>query len=162
MPKTPSSEPPPPLSPACDPRLPAAALAYRTAHNSLSQTDLGAINVTTWLYPNPQGVHGVQVNPNGTIAQLKQQSGAAPTPDAETGFHSEAMAAEWFRTRRDLTVLQVFTERYPCSKMCAPILKHHYPGTPWCFYTGRSSWTNGRGQFIVRAAGILKSAYGLP
>ena len=56
MPKTPSSDPPPPLSPACDPRLPAAALAYRTAHNLLSQTDLGAINVTAWLYRYPQGV----------------------------------------------------------------------------------------------------------
>jgi len=162
MPKTPSSEPPPPFSPACDPRLPAAALAYRTTQNLLSQTDLGAINVTAWLYRDPQGVQGVQVNPNVTIAQLKQQFGPAPTRDAETGFHSEAVAAEWFRTRRDLTVLQVFTERYPCSKMCAPLLKHYYPGIPWYFYYRPTSWTNDRGQFIPRAAGILKSAYGLP
>jgi hypothetical protein len=104
----------------------------------------------------------VQVNPNVTISQLKQQHGPAATPDAEVGFHSEAVAAEWFRTRRDLKVLQVFTERYPCAKTCAPLLKDYYPGISWYFYYRSSSWTNDRGQFIARAAAILKSAYGLP
>ena len=160
MPKIPSSDPA--FGPACDSRLPAAALAYRRTNGLLSQTDLGALNITAWLYSNKQSVEDVQVNPNVTIAHLKQLYGSAATPDAELGFHSEAMAAEWFRTRPDLKVLQIFTERYPCSKTCAPLLRHYYPGRAWHYYYRPSSWTNDRGQFIARAAAILKSAYGLP
>lgn len=160
MPKTPSSEPS--FSPACDPRLPAAAFAYRTSNNLLSQTDLGAINITAWLCRDKQGVEAVQVNPNVTIAQLKQHYGSAASPDAELGFHSEGIAAEWFRTHPQLKVLQIFTERYPCAKTCAPLLKHYYPGVAWYYYYKPSSWTNDRGQFIARASKILKSAYGLP
>ena len=160
MPKTPSSEPS--FGPLCDPRLPTAALAYRRKNNLLSPSDLGAINVTAWLYRDKQGVEGVQVNPNVTIAHLKQLHGSAATPDAEVGFHSEALAAEWFRTRPQFTVLSIFTERYPCAKSCAPLLRTYYPGRTWYYYYKPSSWTNDRGQFIARAAGILKSVYGLP
>jgi hypothetical protein len=159
MPKTPSSDPP--TSPICDPRLPSAALAYRKSNNLLSQTDLGALNVTAWLYCDKQGVEAVQVNPNVTIAQLKSQFGSAATPDAELGFHSEAIAAEWFRTRTQLKVLQIFTERYPCAKSCGPLLKTYYPGRTWYYYYRPSSWTTDRGQFIARAATVLKTAYSL-
>ena len=75
---------------------PATALAYRRTNGLLSQTDLGALNITAWLYCDKQGIESVQVNPNVTIAQLRQLYGSAATPDAELGFHSEAMAAEWF------------------------------------------------------------------
>ena len=112
--KRPSSEPA--TNPICDPRLPAAALAYQRSNNLLSQTDLGTLNVTAWLYCDKEGVEAVQVNPNVTISQLKRQFGSAATPDAELGFHSEAMAAEWFRTRTQLKVLQIFTERIPVQK----------------------------------------------
>jgi hypothetical protein len=59
-------------------------------------------------------VEGIQVNPNVTIAELERLFGPASTPDAEVGFHSEACAAEWFRLRPDLHVLQIFSERVPC------------------------------------------------
>ncbi|MCP5113983.1 MAG: hypothetical protein GY953_24380, partial [bacterium] len=75
---------------------------------------LGAINVTAWLYRDRRGVEGIQVNPNITIAELARDFGPAPTRDAEIGFHSEGRAAEWFRVRPDLQVLQIFTERIPC------------------------------------------------
>jgi Xanthomonas XOO_2897-like deaminase len=161
MPKVPNSKPAD--SPRCDPRLPDAALRYRmTANPQLTTRDaLGAINVTAWLYRDRSGVEGIQVNPNVTIAELTRVFGPAPTPDAEVGFHSEGRAAEWFRVRPNLQVLQIFTERIPCRQMCAPMLKNYYPGVPWYYYYDASSWVGNRGELLKRAGDILKAAYGL-
>ncbi len=91
MPKLPSSRPD---GLKCDPRLPIEALAYhRTSTPSLiSQEALGRINVTAWLYVDDGGVTRVKVNPNITLAQIRDEFGRAPTRDAETGIHSEGIA----------------------------------------------------------------------
>jgi hypothetical protein len=117
--------------------------------------------VTAWLYRDKQGVEGIQANPNITIAELRALFGRAATPQAEVGFHSEARAAEWFRLRPDLQVLQIFTERVPCIHMCAPLLRHYYPGVPWYYYYDSSSWVGNRGELLKRAGDILKTVYGL-
>lgn len=150
-------------SPRCDPRLPEAALRYRrTANPQLTTREaLGAINVTAWLYRDRNGVEGIQVNPNTTIADLTRVFGPAATPDAEVGIHSEGRAAEWFRLRQDLRVLQIFSERVPCAKMCAPLLRHYYPGVPWYYYYDSGSWVGNRGEMLKRAGDILKTVYGL-
>ncbi len=161
MPRTPNSRPID--SPRCDPRLPQAALRYRiTASPPLTTREaLGTINVTAWLYRDKQGVEGILVNPNVTIAELARAFGPAATPDAEVGFHSEGRAAEWFRTRPDLQVLQIFTERIPCARMCAPLLRVYYPGVPWYYYYDSTSWKGSRGELLKRAGDVLKTAYGL-
>lgn len=161
MPRTPNSKPID--SPRCDPRLPEAALRYRlTANPPLTSRDaLGAINVTAWLYRDESGAEAIQVNPNTTIAELHRLFGPAATPDAEVGIHSEGKAAEWFRIRPTLKVIQIFTERIPCAQMCAPLLRHHYPGVPWYYYYDSTSWRGARGERIKRAGDILKTVYGL-
>jgi hypothetical protein len=121
---------------------------------------LGAINVTAWLYQDKQGIEGIQLNPNTTIAELLRQFGPADTPDAEVGIHSEGKAAEWFRTRPDFRVLQIFSERIPCPMMCGPMLRHYFPGVPWYYYYDRNSWRQG-GRLLKTAGEILKIAYGL-
>lgn len=161
MPKVPNSKP---LgSPPCDPRLPNAAFRYRMAGGPklMSRAGLGAINVTAWLYRDRLGVEGVQVNPNVTIAELVRTFGPAPTPQAEVGFHSECLAAEWFRVRPHLQVLQIFTERVPCRQMCAPLLRQYYPGVPWYYYYDADSWVGDHGKRLQRAGDILTCAYGL-
>jgi hypothetical protein len=160
MPKIPNARPP---EARCDPRLPQAALAFRrrSAPPLTSAQYLGAINITAWLYRDKQGVVGIQVNPNTTIAELIKRFGRAETPDAEVGFHSEMLAAEWFRVRPDLQVLQIFSERIPCWKMCAPMLRHYFSGAPWFYYYDGSSWRGPAGERVKRAGAILKSAYGL-
>ena len=147
----------------CDPRLVPAALDFRKRNAPPLITDkyLGAINVTAWLYRDKKGAIGVQVNPNTTIAELVKQFGPAETPDAEVGIHSEAKAAEWFRLRPDMSVLQIFSERIPCPKMCGPLLKHYFPGVPWFYYYDRRSWSGPNGQMIKTAAQVLRSAYQL-
>lgn len=161
MPKIPNSRPI--ESPRCDPRLPEAALRYRmnAAPRLTTREALGAINVTAWLYRDKRGVEGIQVNPNVTIAELARLFGPAATPDAEVGFHSEGRAAEWFRLRRDLRVLQIFTERIPCRDMCAPMLRNYYPGVPWYYYYDSGSWRGDRGELVKRAGDVLKGVYGL-
>lgn len=148
-------------SPRCDPRLPEAALRYRrTSSPPLTTRDaLGAINVTAWLYRDRNGVEGIQVNPNVTIAELTRLFGPAASPNAEVGFHSEGRAAEWFRTRPHLQVLQIFTERIPCREMCGPMLRHYYPGIPWYYYYDSNSWKGNRGELLKRAGDILKTVY---
>jgi hypothetical protein len=143
--------------------LPEAALHYRRTANPplTTQQALGAINVTAWLYRDRGGVEGIQVNPNVTIAELTKLFGPAATPDAEVGIHSEGRAAEWFRTRPDLTVIQIFTERVPCPHMCAPLLRRYYPNVPWYYYYDRTSWRGNGGELLKRAGDLLKSAYGL-
>lgn len=161
MPRIPNSKPID--SPRCDLRLPDAALRYwRTANPVLtSPKALGTINVTAWLYRDKNGIEGIQVNPNVTIAALAKVFGPAATPDAEVGWHSEGLAAEWFRTRPDLTVLQIFSERVPCLGMCAPMLRRYYPGVPWHYYYDSNSWRGNNGERIKRAGDILKTVYGL-
>jgi hypothetical protein len=122
---------------------------------------LGAINVTAWLYKDRGGIEGIQVNPNVTIAELVRLFGPAPSRDAEVGFHSEGRAAEWFRLRPDLQVLQIFSERVPCRQMCAPLLRHYYPGVPWYYYYDSNSWVGNRGELLKRAGDVLKTVYGL-
>ena len=160
MPKTPNARP---LEARCDMRLPEAALAFRkgSAPPLTSLKHLGAINVTAWLYRDKQGVERIQVNPNTTIAELLRQFGPAATPDAEVGIHSEGKAAEWFRVRPDLRVLQIFSERLPCSKMCGPLLTHYFRGVPWFYYYDRNSWRGPGGGLVKSAGEALKSAYGL-
>jgi hypothetical protein len=122
---------------------------------------LNAINITAWLYRDGLGVEGVQVNPNTTIPEPIKQFGPADTPDAEVGIHSEAKAAEWFRIRPNLRVLQIFSERVPCPYMCAPMLTHYFRWVPWFYYYDRTSWKGQGGRPVRNAAEILKSAYGL-
>lgn len=160
MPRIPNAMPA--ESPRCDPRLPEAALRYRrTSNPPLTTRDaLGAINVTAWLYRDRNGVEGIQVNPNITIAELVRLFGPAPTPDAEVGFHSEGRAAEWFRLRPEFQVLQIFTERIPCFE-CGSLLRQYYRGVPWYFYYDRNSWKGNRGELLKRAGDILKTVYGI-
>lgn len=161
MPKIPSCDPP--GSPLCDIRLPEAALAYRVGSSPplTSAEYLGSINVTAWLYRDAQGTEQIKVNPNITIAELIRKHGPAATPDAEVGLHSEGRAAEWFRLQRGVRILQIFSERIPCAMMCAPLLRHYYPGVPWYYYYDRRSWRGTGGKLVKSAAEVLKSAYGL-
>ena len=160
MPKIPNAKP---REARCDMRLPDAALDFRMRNAPALTTAkyLGAINVTAWLYRDAQGVEKVQVNPNTTIAELLQQFGPADTPDAEVGIHSEGKAAEWFRVRPDLQVLQIFSERIPCPKMCAPLLTHYFRGVPWFYYYDRNSWRGPGGALVKTAGEILKTVYNL-
>ncbi len=150
-------------SPRCDMRLPESALDFRRRHQPPLTDDkhLRAINVTAWLYTDQTGGQKILVNPNTTIAELLQQFGPAATPDAEVGIHSEAKAAEWFRIRPKLKVLQIFSERIPCPMMCAPLLRHYFPNVPWYYYYDRRSWAGPRGGHLRTAADVLKSVYGL-
>ncbi len=161
MPNIPSSDPA--GSPRCDLRLPEAALNFRKSNDPplTSLKYLGAINVTAWLYRDSRGVEGIQVNPNTTIAELLKQFGPAETPDAEVGIHSEGRAGEWFRTRPAFRVLQIFSERIPCPKMCAPMLRRYFPGVPWYYYFDRRSWLGPNRKLVKTAAEVLKAAYGL-
>jgi Xanthomonas XOO_2897-like deaminase len=118
-------------------------------------------NLPAGLYQDQHGVQGIQVSPNTSIAELIRKFGPAQTPDAEVGFHSEMHAAEWFRLRPELRVLQIFSERIPCGKMCAPMLRQYFPGVPWFYYYDRDSWKGPAGEQVKQAASILKSAYGL-
>jgi hypothetical protein len=156
MPRIPSSQPVD--SSRCDVRLPDAALAYRRRNGLTDFSCLRSANITAWLYRDTLGVEGIQVSPNTTIQELVAQFGPADTPDAEVGIHSEAKAAEWFRERPDLRVLQIFSERIPCPYMCAPLLRHYFPGVPLYYYYDRRSW---RGSGGMSAADVLKAAYGL-
>jgi hypothetical protein len=46
--------------------------------------------------------------------------------------------------------------------MCAPMLRHYYPGVPWYYYYDMNVWRNGpRDQLLLRVAAALKTAYGL-
>src|SRR5437868_2775084 len=85
-PRIPNSQPVD--SPLCDSRLPKEALEFRMRNSPALVTpkDLGAINVTVWLYTDEEGVERVQVNPNTTIAQLLHQFGPAATPDAKSEY----------------------------------------------------------------------------
>jgi hypothetical protein len=160
MPRVPSSQPADSIR--CDPRLPQEALAFRTRNSPplTSPRYLNAINVTAWLYRDTKGVEGIQVNPNTTIAELLRQFGPADTPDAEVGIHSEAKAAEWFRVHPAFRVLQIFSERIPCPKMCAPMLKHYFSGVPWYYYYDRNSWRGPGGRLLKTDGEVLKTAYG--
>jgi hypothetical protein len=153
--KTPAAVPP--FDPSrADMRLPAAALKFRTDNGLLTPDDLLHLNITAWLYRDKQGIEGIQVNPNTTIFQLRAQFGAADTRDAEVGIHSEAKAAEFFRGRPDLTVLQIFTERIPCAAMCAPLLGNYFAGIPTFYYYDRRSWSGSKS-----AAEVLQGIYGV-
>ncbi|HEY7338202.1 MAG TPA: hypothetical protein VH639_25160 [Bryobacteraceae bacterium] len=161
MPRTPSSYPD--FAMPCDRRLPQQALQYRLRHSPplTSGKFLGAINVTAWLYVDKTGKRDVQVNPNTTIKELMRKFGPAETPDAEVGFHSEMNAAEWFRRKPYLQVLQIFSERIPCREMCGPMLKAYFPGVPWYYYYNARSWKDERGKIFKYAGEVLKSAYEL-
>ncbi len=162
MPRVPSSYPE--FAPRCDIRLPDAALAFRRRHSPplTALQDLGAMNITAWLFRDEHGQEAIQVNPNVTLQQLRRQFGPPDTPDAEVGIHSEAQAAEWFRTHPRCQVLQIFTERMPCSVMCAPMLRTYFPGVPWYYYYDRRSWFGGsKGGLVKTAAAALKAAYQL-
>jgi hypothetical protein len=153
--KTPAAVPPYDPSRA-DMRLPQAAFKFRADNGLLTPDDLLHLNITAWLYRDQQGVEGIQVNPNTTIAQLRAQFGPADTRDAEVGIHSEAKAAEFFRARPDLTVLQIFTERTPCAAMCAPLLGNYFSGIPVFYYYDRRSWNGTKS-----ASDILQGIYGV-
>ncbi|SRR5713101_952725 len=147
----------PTWSSSCDLRLAQEALSYRVRQNPPLTTPeyLGAFNITAWLYVDKGGHQHVIVNPNVRIAELIRQFGPAETPDAEVGIHSEGIAAEWFRRQRDVgKVLQIFSERIPCPKMCAPLLRHYYPGVPWYYYYDRTT-------IPEKPATVLKRVYNL-
>jgi hypothetical protein len=140
-------------------RLPEAALQYRRKNGLIRPNYLGSINVTAWLYLDERqksAVPQICVNPNIPIADLIAEFGPAATRDAEVGIHSEAIAGEWFNKQRDsLRVLAIFSERIPCPKMCAPLLRTYFRGIPWFFYYNRRSWPD------KRPSEILQSAYEL-
>lgn len=159
MPRSPSKLPN--FAMPCDPRLPQAALEFRLRHGLSTTQFLGAINVTAWLYRDKAGVEGIQVNPNTTIQELIRQFGRAETSDAETGIHSEMNAGEWFRLRPQFQVIQIFSERIPCSKMCGPMLTAYFTGVPWYYYYDRRSWTGMDGKLMKSPADALRVAYGL-
>jgi len=161
MPRTPASDWGNPQ--LCDPRLPKAALAFRrtSAPPLTTPRYLGAINVTAWLYKDQNGVASILVNPNTPITELLKEFGPAETPDAEVGIHSEGRAAEWFRVRPQMKVLQIFSERIPCPKMCAPMLRQYFAGVPWFYYYDRRSWNGANGGVIRSAADVLRTAYEL-
>jgi hypothetical protein len=127
----------------------------------MSLEGLGRINVTSWLYLDDLGVRQVKVNPNITLAEIRAEFGRAPTRDAETGIHSEGIAGEFFRTHPKFRVLEIFSERIPCKMMCAPLLRHYFPGVPWFYYYDRDSWRDGEGEVVKRAAEALRVAYDL-
>ena len=131
----------PPFDPSrADMRLPQAALKFRIDNGLTTLENLRRLNITAWLYRDQNGIQGIQVNPNTTIAELLAQFGPADTRDAEVGIHSEGRAAEFFRTRPELTVVQIFTERIPCATMCAPLLGRYFPGIPVFYYYDRRTW----------------------
>jgi len=44
--------------------------------------------------------------------------------------------------------------------MCAPMLRHYFPGVPVFYYYDRRSWVgNERGGLVKTAAAALRSAY---
>ena len=147
----------------CDIRLPMAALQFRLRKSPplTSAKLLGAINVSVWLYRDKTGAEGIETNPNTTIEELIRQFGPADTPDAEVGIHSEMKAGAWFRLRPQLRVIQVFSERIPCPKMCGPMLKTYFPGVPWFYYYNRKSWIGPDNKVLKFPADVLKTAYGL-
>jgi len=153
--KTPAAVPPYDPSRA-DMRLPAAALKFRADNGLLTPEDFLHLNITAWLYHDKQNVEGILVNPNTTIAQLRAQFGPADTRDAEVGIHSEAKAAEYFRTHPELTVDQIFTERIPCPAMCAPLLGNYFAGKPVFYYYDRRSWSGSKS-----AGEVLAGIYGV-
>ena len=62
--------------------------------------------------------------------------------------------------RPQFRVLQIFSERIPCPKMCAPMLRHNFPGVPWYYYYDRRSWIgDSQGGLVKTAAEVLKSSY---
>ncbi len=160
MPKVPSSRPD---GLKCDPRLPFEALSYRRTSTPplVSPEALGRVNVTAWLYVDQSGFKRVAVNPNITLAQIKEEFGRAPTRDAETGIHSEGIAGQFFLENPRFRVLEIFSERIPCRKMCAPMLRHYFPGVPWFYYYDRESWRGTEGELIKRAGEALRLAYQL-
>jgi hypothetical protein len=108
-------------------------------HALTDDRSLGAINVTAWLYRDEKGREHVQVNPNIPISELRKQNVNEETRTRNVGFHSEFMTAEWFRTKVGFRVLQIFTERVPCSQ-CADFLRTFYRGVPcWYYYIDRKS-----------------------
>jgi len=149
-------------SPKCDLRLPEAALNFRrTQSPPLTTLELlSQINITAWLYQDERQKLDIKVNPNTTIAELLKEFGPAETPDAEVGIHSEAKAAEWFRVRPKYRVLQIFSERIPCPKMCSPMLRTYFPGVPWYYYYDWNTWRQGS-RVLKRPGEILKTVYGL-
>jgi len=123
---------------------------------------LNGFNITAWLYLDKlSGKQDIQVHLNTTIAELAREFGPAKTPDAEVGFHSEMIAAQWFRGKGQLQVLQIFSERIPCPMMCDPMLKHYYPGIPWYYYYDRRSWRSGNGRAFKSPSDVLRNAYSL-
>lgn len=158
-----------PQSP-CDPRLPEAALAHRRGNSLLDEESLGTFNVTAWLYKDNHGREAVQVNPNdrakdirAKAEQSKRSGRPSRTADDEPwiGYHSEFNAAEWFRTRRDLRVLQIFTERAPCAD-CADFLRHWYGHIPcWYYYVDRKILDRSKEPVRAQVAAALRVVYGL-
>jgi hypothetical protein len=146
----------------CDLRLPEAALEYRRQNSLLSDSALSKINLTAWLYRDASGVERVQVNPNETKAKLRKDFPLEKSEanGQEVGLHSEQLAAAWFASQRNLTVLQIFTERHPCNE-CANFLQHYYPGYAWYYYYDRRNWKGDDGEIIRRIAETLRHAYGL-
>lgn len=131
-----------PFDPArADMRLPELALRYRRQTGLLNLDDLRRINITVWLYRNENGMEDFIVNPNITIAELRRQFPASDeTKDADdVGIHSEGRAAEFFRTRENLEVLQIFTERIPCFN-CSSLLRNLKQNFLISYYYDKRTW----------------------
>src|SRR5947209_11042209 len=109
----------------CDARLPEEALRLRRENRPplLSERYLNGFNVSVWLYRDASNKLDCKGFLNTTIAELNMRFGPAETPDAEVGFHSEMHAGQWFRENHQFKPVQMFSERIPCPKMCAPMLR---------------------------------------
>ena len=146
--------------PPCDSRLPEAALEFRREMAWTDEESLGRYNVTAWLYRDAQGHQGVQVNPNEPMRNLRKAKGHDPDLP-NVGFHSEFLAADWFRKQHGLSVLQIFTERAPCRD-CGDFLRAWYRNVPgWYYYVDRNILSGDKSSVRHQVASALKHVYGL-
>ena len=117
----------------------AAAWDFRNRDGLTNQQQLAAMNVTAWLYTsNKTGRDEIYVIRNITKNEIIAALGPAQTPQAEVGFHAEALAGQFFLTNISKSkVKQIFSERFPCSNKggsnalgCKQMLQNYFSSIP--------------------------------
>lgn len=150
-----------------DPQGPlvAAAWEFRVAEGLTSQQQLGAMNVTAWLYRDKFGKDEIYVRRNITINEIQVVFDKAATKQAEIGFHAEALAGQFFLAGiSNMKVKEIFSDRIPCSNPtggnnragCLQLLKNNFPGIP-VYFMHNSYDTTAAGN--VSAANALSVQY---
>ena len=146
----------------CDMMLPQKALEKRLEFQLTTDWDLNGFNFTTWLFQDKSGIRDIHFEVNTTKRELQRIFGRAETPEAETGFHSEEKATQWFLEHPGLQVLQIFSERMPCREKCRSTLRTHFSGVPWYYYYNKEDWKSSRnGKPLKCPAEVLRYKYGL-